>query len=62
MTRTSVVTIELLDTESATFLKWKYSVTLRNSQGDVLAVAYSDNVLTASLIANALSPNVEVAS
>ena len=52
--------IELLSVEDAKFLKWNYRVTLHNADRAIRAIAYTDDVLTASLIANALSPNVEV--
>jgi hypothetical protein len=57
----NTATIELHDSDSP-LLQWRYRISFRNAEGRLLAVSYAEDVLIASLIANALTPNVEVKS
>ena len=58
----NIATIELQEDTNRPLLHWRYKITLRNVDGELVALAYAEDVLIASLIANALSPNVEVKS
>ncbi len=53
-------TIKLNPLQGGPWLNWMYVVYLRNKEGSLVSLAYANDVLTASLIANAFNVPVTV--